>query len=444
MCYPISTSYIVQNAGLESFDIIGTGVPGGEELITLEVCNNSWIYDVDAELSTNRQLIITNCFRVEVTKCTIGRRLTANYYGANGGGLVGGGSTNCLFSDNIFLANFPPVEFNSAWTGNVLAYNYTPDPDVSGANWDINHGAHNSFNLYEGNQTPIILSDSYWGSQSNDTLFRNYIYSWRSGAGGEGVFAFRRYSYYNNVIGNVVGTIGVGDAQFGYGLANMSGAAGYGTANASAGSFPAHWGGIPATLTTRHSDSEGTFTLDSPATGALFNYPYLAAGTPDGGGQMAVWWDSNLNAMAGGFVQSEVGSTVRILYLNAGSGGVLPVVSTPVVLWTGFAGWQEFDTGTDTIENGGTTLQKGNYVVTGGGATGSQESLSGDTLETSYVYDSAPWWWRGSLTWPPVNPASPTFSETILPAGYRWVNGVDAPDSGGGTYSVGKLRFLRR
>ncbi|HEY9816736.1 MAG TPA: hypothetical protein V6D20_13195, partial [Candidatus Obscuribacterales bacterium] len=43
-------------------------------------------------------------------------------------------------------------------------------------------------------------------------------------------------------------------------------------------------------------------------------------------------------------------------------------------------------------------------------------------LPSSFVYSAKPDWF-GNLTWPPINPDSPSFDETIIPAGYRYTNG---------------------
>lgn len=62
----------------------------------------------------------------------------------------------------------------------------------------------------------------------------------------------------------------------------------------------------------------------------------------------------------------------------------------------------------------------------------------------SYVYASKPAYF-GSLAWPPYDPATPRSSKTedieAIPAGYRFLNGVDPPASGGsaGSSVVGKV-----
>jgi len=70
------------------------------------------------------------------------------------------------------------VEFGAA--GNVVAYNYEFGAFDSGAlnsvlGGIVMHGGHPQFNLFEGNITVGIGSDSVWGSLANDTWFRNWV-----------------------------------------------------------------------------------------------------------------------------------------------------------------------------------------------------------------------------------------------------------------------------
>jgi hypothetical protein len=68
------------------------------------------------------------------------------------------------------------VDWGSA--GNVIGYNYSRGNFDSSGNLVIlasfgMHGAHPQFNLFEGNVGNNITYDSFWGSGSNNTTFRN-------------------------------------------------------------------------------------------------------------------------------------------------------------------------------------------------------------------------------------------------------------------------------
>jgi Pectate lyase superfamily protein len=72
----------------------------------------------------------------------------------------------------------------------------------------------------------------------------------------------------------------------------------------------------------------------------------------------------------------------------------------------------------------GTTLIEGNW-----NATLDQQDWTVDPrpIPDSYFLTAKPAWF-GSLAWPPVDPAAPvTDDPTIIPAGYRYVNGADPP-----------------
>jgi hypothetical protein len=72
----------------------------------------------------------------------------------------------------------------------------------------------------------------------------------------------------------------------------------------------------------------------------------------------------------------------------------------------------------------GTTFIEGNWDSN----AGAQDwSIDPAPLRASYFLAGKPAWF-GSLAWPPVDPASPTTGDpTIIPAGYRYVNGSDPP-----------------
>jgi PKD repeat protein len=72
------------------------------------------------------------------------------------------------------------VMLNWGAAGNVIAYNYSTNlyhQDYLA--WMINdfcfHGAHPSFNLFEGNMGIQFRPDTIWGSSSHSTLLRNYF-----------------------------------------------------------------------------------------------------------------------------------------------------------------------------------------------------------------------------------------------------------------------------
>jgi PKD repeat protein len=97
----------------------------------------------------------------------------------------------------------------------------------------------------------------------------------------------------------------------------------------------------------------------------------------------------------------------------------------------GYAGTdQESLTGYDP-QVAATAVLKGNYNYADH-AINSAENLGGDTMRASWYQDSKPAWF-GDRPWPWVNPNNPALAvATNLPAGYRFIFGVDPPGAGNG------------
>lgn len=84
-----------------------------------------------------------------------------------------------LIENNILERLHSSIILNWGTSGNVIAYNYSygnySDTATYLAATDIAmHGAHPSFNLFEGNIGTNFTADSTWGSSSHNTLFRNW------------------------------------------------------------------------------------------------------------------------------------------------------------------------------------------------------------------------------------------------------------------------------
>ena len=82
--------------------------------------------------------------------------------------------------NNIFERLHTSLMTEWGAAGNVLGYNYSVgDFDTSSYNFMISdfdeHGAHTQFNLLEGNIMAGMNLDSGWGSNSNNTTFRNWF-----------------------------------------------------------------------------------------------------------------------------------------------------------------------------------------------------------------------------------------------------------------------------
>jgi len=108
-----------------------------------------------------------------------------------------------------------------------------------------NHGPHNSFNLYEGNISPNVQCDGFFGGASEDTLFRNWLHGTCPGVTlGRQPVLLQRFTRNYSVVGNIVGKNGVtykcvnGNAinsLYSLGEPNMGGCGFIGTAQLSTG-----------------------------------------------------------------------------------------------------------------------------------------------------------------------------------------------------------------
>jgi hypothetical protein len=111
----------------------------------------------------------------------------------------------------------------------------------------------------------------------------------------------------------------------------------------------------------------------------------------------------------------------------------LPAQSTLLRLEPGAGGFQELD-----LDVEATTLKKSNNFVPTG--IPPNELLGGATLPASLYLPGKPAWF-GQLPWPPFDPTAPNLTYEAIPAGYRYIRGVD-PGGSQPAAPVG-LRIIR-
>lgn len=384
----------------ESF--VGIHVSAG---IVMEQSINCWMLNVKVTRVPQRNIEINNCVHCEIRHSFTDLR--SGLGGSNGAGLNFSTNGGCLVIDNIFSRQFPLLEVNTGCTSSAFLYNYFLDSRVfgiSGVAIDTNHAPHNSFILYEGNITPNIQCDGYYGSTSDDTLYRNFIAS--SNPGGLGLVSviLNRFTRNYNIVGNILGTSGSVSGSTSYGNPNFANGSSTGTAEPSIGDF---WTDFEILGTVASSN-----TITVPKASNLFVNQLVGV----------TYGTSGLtNTFAS--ISNISGTTVTF------SSGTFPSNGTSVRIWAGVGdggagkGFQELDL--DVLN---TTILKANYysLAIGGGAIPGGESLAGDTLEDSLAFSSKPSFF-GSLSWPPFDTSSPNQSIEAIPAGYRYINGEEPP-----------------
>jgi hypothetical protein len=220
--------------------------------IIFDQCYACWVNGVKVINTNNYGLYLTDSLNCEVRGCVIRDRKTG---GSNGAGVLLGSITACLVEDNIVLGVAPAIEVNFSSTGNVFAYNVLESS--IGGTLNTNHAPHNSFNLYEGNISPNVQSDGYFGGASDDTFFRN----WFHGTNLQRTFrtykvSLNRFTRNYSFIGNVLGDSGNGGNPFIFGYPNMGNGMSQGVARPSSGQLWRDWNAM-GSLTVRSSDNAG-------------------------------------------------------------------------------------------------------------------------------------------------------------------------------------------
>lgn len=385
--------------GIEDMTLDGTNGPLSFPIM-FEQCYGSWVKGVKITKTGNYGIYFTNSLNCEVRQSVISERKTG---GSNGAGILAGTVSSCLFEDNIILDLFPAVEINFSSTGNVIAYNVMENS--VGGTLNTNHAPHNSFNLYEGNVTPNIQSDGYFGSASDDTFFRNWIHGTNSTKTLHTfMVSLNRFTRNYSFLGNIFGDIGTnGASPYSFGNPNMGNSMFTNTAKPSAGSFWRDWDST-ATLTVRASDTAGSINLDG---GGAFV-----------GQLVTLRWN---NDGASHTIQSVASVSGTKISWTSGSGTALPAPGTVFKVFFGPAGYQESDLDVER-----TTIRKGNYFF-GTRSVPYEETIGSEKLPSSLFRNTKPDWF-GDMQWPPFGPESPAAANfASIPAGYRYLNGVASP-----------------
>lgn len=419
-----------EKVGIENLTLdLDDGVLAGNTSFGVQMSQTMecWLYRVNVYRPTSYHINIAYSYRPEFFQCRFRYIKTQADQGSAGkSGIVYGMTGNGLIENNIITDNFPLVEVNSGCTGNAFLYNFAVQSFAysgPGHGFITNHGPHNTCNLYEGNIASSFKSDGYFGSESNGTLYRNWI----MGRHKEGTTDFRGYTVGLNrftrnysVVGNIQGKTGVTAFLNQFGYPNIGNEDYTGTAAPTSSDFWADWKAT-GTLTTRTSDTAGVFTMDSAS------YGYVSGNT------ITVWWTSRTkHAVDASTTVSGTSLTMASVAFgpSVNPATALPAEGTVVEIFGGSNGFQELDLDVEP-----STILKANYNTNDAAIPAGQALGGGETLPNSYAYASQPSWWPAGIAWPPFDPLSPNMDYEALPAGYAYVNG-DWPSSATGNATV--------
>lgn len=427
----ISTSDVARLVGVENLAISAFNSSSSSSVLAFNQTDSCWAYRVSVFGATNYQHGYGVTLYSETRECWAGVRGTA---GSNGAGMIPTSSSSFLVVDSAFQHGGPCMEIN----GNT---HYAVVNCLSwGGDINTNHGSHGKFGVLEGNVAQSVISDGYFGSESEQTELRNTVFGYNYYYVGNWNIKLCRFAYNFNTVGNVVGYPGFMDGAIFYGYPNIGNELSSGTAQATSGDYWLHLDNNgtrgDADLTTRLGNTSGVFTFDNWTTTEFTSPATYNADV------LTISWSpyyQPTNIQTG---SDYISGTGNVITLSNGGGSNLPTEgNTTIKVWANHGGYQERD-----LDVEGTAVQKGNWFVVGN--SGSQTSLDGGTLPDSYVYTSKPAQF-GSLTWPAVNPASPDFSQglAVIPIAYMYFNGEMPATSGGGStanvtnLNVGTIRL---
>jgi hypothetical protein len=242
-----SPSYTIQGSGLMNFTL---NCENGHvsKGIYVQTATNCFIKNVKVykAVSVGTWLDVVAMF--EVNGCYMDQQKTVG--GPNGAGYMVHYAGGLLVENNIVIRYFPAIEVNNQTTYSVFAYNYLEDSrangdTIIGNTIDTNHEAHNSYNLYEGNIAPVLQADGFYGSVSEDYIFRNFLTGRTLMDAGleRAPILLNRFTRNYTIVGNVLRTTGtVATTPYIFGLPNMGNDVSFtGTAQPSLGTYWAEW-----------------------------------------------------------------------------------------------------------------------------------------------------------------------------------------------------------
>jgi hypothetical protein len=217
-------------SGVEDVYIYGGMGGDGHGNLSISTCAYCWAKNVEAHWSVGTNVGLYTTFRSEVRDSYIHETPDPN---PGGGGYQTGintGAADNLVENNVIWYGNKVVVMRASGGGNVFAYNYTDDafgsgyPSLGEAGINAGHYTTPHMELLEGNYSENFKGDSFWGSSIYITVFRNQLTSLRAGhqplstytnngysygdASGRNAVSMQAFSYWHNMVGNVLGTPG--------------------------------------------------------------------------------------------------------------------------------------------------------------------------------------------------------------------------------------------
>jgi hypothetical protein len=169
-----------------------------------------WIYRCETSGFGNESIFLRSCYGTEIRRCYIhdasGFPTISDGFGIYAQYAVG----ETLAEDNIAYHLSHMFIMNGDSTGAYI-YNYAWGLHWDSRDWvwpafNCNHGPHPIMSLWEGNIGERWQNDTYHGTASHQTLFRNHIHGVNPYSTiDRRTVDFCRASYYFNAVGNIIG-----------------------------------------------------------------------------------------------------------------------------------------------------------------------------------------------------------------------------------------------
>jgi hypothetical protein len=139
-----------------------------------------WVRNVESNYTDGDHFRAFWCYRCEIRDSYFHDAFAHTPGQTDADVFIADKSSGLLIENNILRRMHVSVMLNWGAAGNVVAYNYSAsDFDQTAYNvvmGDLSmHGSHPMFNLYEGNIATSFHPDGIWGSNSHNTVFRNWL-----------------------------------------------------------------------------------------------------------------------------------------------------------------------------------------------------------------------------------------------------------------------------
>ncbi len=152
---------------------------------------------IESNMTYRTHVYLSECYATEVSNNYIHH---SHDYGGGGHGYgvdTVRHTTDCLIIDNIFHHLRHSMLTHVGTSGNVFAYNYSPDRDPQRLTDISLHGHYSNYNLFESNVVQEIQVADYWGPMGpGNTFLRNKVE--------DESFKVDDFSHYQNVVGNEI------------------------------------------------------------------------------------------------------------------------------------------------------------------------------------------------------------------------------------------------